>query len=73
VKLGSKIWKLGQVLEKVGIRQYKVVTEQGGQIIRNRQYLRKTKEKFPEIHDYDWSPNNNQDTAPSSSAPNIVP
>ena len=58
-RLNKKIWILGKIVQELPFRSYRVLTETGTNITRNRRDLRKTKEKFRMIeHDYDWTPDN---------------
>ena len=56
-RLNQKIWILGKIKEVLPFRSYKILTQTGSNIKRNRRDLRKTQEQFKLIeHDYDWSP-----------------
>jgi hypothetical protein len=50
----GKTWKLGKILEKTGLRSYKVETTDGRYYIRNSKYLKKSDELFvPEYNHSD--------------------
>ena len=45
-KANSKNWEKAQVQEKVNIRSYKVITENGREFRRNRKHIRSTQERY---------------------------
>ena len=47
----GKPWKQARVLKQVGIRSYKVETQNGKEYIRNRKHLRTSKEHFTRVQD----------------------
>lgn len=49
----EKSWRKGQIVEKVNDRSYKIKTEHGTNIRRNRRHLRKSMENIEMNNDFD--------------------